>query len=773
MTDAAKLVIVLEAQSKKMQNQLVQVSKQIDRFSSQTERRFAQMQRNSAASFDKLGSQLRGSMAGLSSVLAPLIGAVGVREVIGYADAWTEAGNKIAAAAQASGMLARPLEDIKDAANGARSDLQSYVDLYAKLLRISPSLAASEEDVARATDIVAKSMKAGGASASEVSAGILQLGQALGAGALQGDELRSILENAPLLAQAIADEFGVAVGQLKKLGAEGKLTSSKVFQGILKGGAEIEKTFNKTQSTIGDAFSRINNEFTAYIGTAGQANGATQGLIDALNYLAANFKDVADVVVQFALLLAGALAGKAIAGVVIGIGQAIGALGAFMVALRGGTIAAGAFTAALGPIGIIAGVAAAAIFLLQQGQEEATRAAEEHSAAMKTIDEAIGLAAGASAEYQKTLRNQVAVQVEAARAALAEADAQTTLARARLAASTIDVFGLQFKNPFDAKAADDALARSVVLDKQLQEMETRLAAVDATIAGTPGTTTPPPPAGTDGSPYDKALQSIKDRTDALLAETSAQATLNPYIEDYGYALEKAKAKQDLLKAAEEAKIAKTPELLAAIDAAAEGYARASVEAQRLAESNDKALDSMRGWFDSGRDALKGFITDLQEGKTAAEALGGVFDKLANKLLDMGLDSLFGGGGKDFGIIGSLFGFAGGGVAANGRPQPMKTFAGGGVSRSASIFGEAGPEAAVPLPDGRRIPVDLRMPAASSGGGGALQVTVSVGVQNGNLVPLIAQVSGEVAGRQIDQRVPTIVKQVAPGAVRIANGNRTG
>ena len=51
---------------------------------------------------------------------------------------------------------------------------------------------------------------------------------------------------------------------------------------------------------------------------------------------------------------------------------------------------------------------------------------------------------------------------------------------------------------------------------------------------------------------------------------------------------------------------------------------------------------------------------------------------------------------------SLFGFANGGIAAHGKP--MQTFARGGVSRTAAIFGEAGPEAAVPLPDGRSIPV---------------------------------------------------------------------
>ena len=770
--DNTKLIIVLEAQSKKLQNSLVQVNRQIDRFAQQTERRLAQMQKSSTASFERLATSMRSSMGGLNSVLGPLIGAVGVREVINYADAWTEAGNKIAAAAQVSGQFARPLEQIKDAANDARTDLSSYVDLYSRLLRISPNVSASEIEVARATDIVAKSLKAGGAAASEQAATLTQLGQALGSGALQGDELRSLRENAPLVVQAIADEFGVTIGQLKELGAEGKLTSDRVFKAILKGGEDIEAAFAATQSTIKDAFTRIENEMTAYIANAGDASGATQGLIDALNFLADNFKETADVVVQFATLLAGALAGRAIAGIVIGIGQAVGAIGAFVVALRAGTLAAGGFTAALGPIGLIAGLAAAAIFLLNQANEEGARKSAAHAATMGENAAAIEVARDASSEYRKALRDQIAMQVEAAEAALTEADAITRAARVKAAASRIDILGMTFSDPFANGAADAALQNSLILDKAYQDLAAQLVKIDEIM------TTPAKPGKGGGAgtgkldDYQKAIEKLKERTADLQAETAAQAALNPLINDYGFALEKAKAQQDLLNAAKAAGIALDEPTLAGIEAAAEAYANASVDAKKLTEAQDNALESMRGWFDVSRDALSGFITDLKEGKSAAEALGGVFDKLANKFLDMGLDVLFGTGGKDFGAIGQIFGFANGGIAAGGRPQSLPRFAGGGVAKSASIFGEAGPEAAVPLPDGRRIPVDLRAPA-SSAAGGAIQVSVSVGVQNGELVPLIAQVSGEVAGRQIDQRTPAIVRQVAPGAVSIANRNRTG
>ena len=72
-------------------------------------------------------------------------------------------------------------------------------------------------------------------------AALMQLGQALGSGALRGDELNSIIEQAPRLANAIADSFGVPIGQLKDLGKEGKLTSKELAQGLLKQADKIQK----------------------------------------------------------------------------------------------------------------------------------------------------------------------------------------------------------------------------------------------------------------------------------------------------------------------------------------------------------------------------------------------------------------------------------------------------------------------------------------------------------------------------------------------------
>jgi tape measure domain-containing protein len=156
----------------------------------------------------------------------------------------------------------------------------------------------------------------------------------------------------------------------------------------------------------------------------------------------------------------------------------------------------------------------------------------------------------------------------------------------------------------------------------------------------------------------REIEQIKERTAAIQAETAAMAGVNPLIDDYGFALEKARAAQDLLTAAKKAGVAVTPELKAKIDELATGYANASVAAEQLAESQDKARQSAEEMRDLGKDVMGGFIHDLLDGKSAADALAGALGKIGDKLLDMAMNDLFGGGGGSGGGLLSMF-FGGG------------------------------------------------------------------------------------------------------------------
>lgn len=240
--------------------------------------------RSAATTVDRESGRMARSVKGVESGFASLarsaaaiaVGGLGTRQIASYADAWTEAGNKIKAAGEVAGREGRSLEGLNDIATRTRSGIRETVDLYAKLLRSTGDVARSELEVAEATEIVNKAFKAGGAAASEQAAGILQLSQALGSGVLQGDELRSIRENAPLLAQAIADEFGVTIAGLKQLGADGAITSERVFKAILASQGSINAAFEQTTATLGDSITLLGNTLTETVGKLDQATGFTK-----------------------------------------------------------------------------------------------------------------------------------------------------------------------------------------------------------------------------------------------------------------------------------------------------------------------------------------------------------------------------------------------------------------------------------------------------------------------------------------------------------------
>ncbi len=399
----------------KLIRQLAQAEARMTKTARKMEEDFLKANGKAADSFSKIDQAVGRTEIRLRGLRDLLLGALSVREIQQYADAWTVANNKLAASSEIAGRQARSLAAVNDIATRTRSGLTETADLYAKLLRATKDVAKSELEVAAATEIVNKAFKAGGAAASEQAAGILQLGQALSSGLFQGDELRSIRENAPLLAQAIADEFNTTIGGLKQLGAEGKLTAERVFSAILKAQPQIEAAFARTNATIGEGFTLLRNALTEYVGIADDGVAATEKIGAALAYLAENID---------AVVLAGGLLGARFIGpVLIGLlARSLTAISAASVALAGLSAGARASAAGLGVLrGALAllggplGLAISAMLVLPaliETSSESIAAAELASSAAATALDAYATASQRAAEEQETLGGKVSATTQ-------------------------------------------------------------------------------------------------------------------------------------------------------------------------------------------------------------------------------------------------------------------------------------------------------------------------------------------------------------------------
>lgn len=154
-------------------------------------------------------------------------------------------------------------KNILKMANDTRTGYAETVDLMSKLTMSGAF--DSTQDVAGITESINKAIRIGGGTDEMNKSAMLQLSQALGSGVLQGDELRSLSENAPYMMKVLADGLGVARGELKQLGADGELTTDVVIQAFENQRDVINSTFENIPRTWGDVTTKLGNSWTNFM----------------------------------------------------------------------------------------------------------------------------------------------------------------------------------------------------------------------------------------------------------------------------------------------------------------------------------------------------------------------------------------------------------------------------------------------------------------------------------------------------------------------------
>lgn len=150
-------------------------------------------------------------------------------------------------------------EKIYAAATRSRGVYTDMADAVAKLGLTAGDSFGSNDELIAFTELIQKSFKVGGASATEQSSALLQLTQAMGSGKLQGDEFRSITENAPMIANAIAEYVGVSKGELKELASEGAITADVIKNAMFNASDEINAQFKQMPMTFSDIWNKLKN----------------------------------------------------------------------------------------------------------------------------------------------------------------------------------------------------------------------------------------------------------------------------------------------------------------------------------------------------------------------------------------------------------------------------------------------------------------------------------------------------------------------------------
>lgn len=188
------------------------------------------------------------------------------------------------------------MDKIYAAANRSRGSYLDMADSVAKLNLLAKDAFSSNDEAVYFVEQLNKQFKIAGASVEETTSAMYQLTQAMASGKLQGDEFRSIMENAPMLAQSIAQEMGLSVGQLKEMSSQGLITADIIKNALFNSAEETNQKFAEIPLTFQDIGTQLQNDLiTAFAPVMQEIGNMTSSdlLQGALNELAFSFKVVA------------------------------------------------------------------------------------------------------------------------------------------------------------------------------------------------------------------------------------------------------------------------------------------------------------------------------------------------------------------------------------------------------------------------------------------------------------------------------------------------
>lgn len=225
-------------------------------------------------------SQKRGSSFGdvMKRLLVGVSFLVVINELRQLSDTFINVQNRLKTVTDGEEELKNVTEELFAISERTRSSFQGTAELYARVGLSAKELGRTQSELLQFTESLNKAILLSGASAQEAESGLIQLSQGIASGALRGDELRSVLEQLPAVADVIAKSLGVTRGELRALGQEGKITADIVLDAFKQARVELDEKFAKSVPTLGQSFTVLNNSVIKFVGTVNESLGVTSFL---------------------------------------------------------------------------------------------------------------------------------------------------------------------------------------------------------------------------------------------------------------------------------------------------------------------------------------------------------------------------------------------------------------------------------------------------------------------------------------------------------------
>ena len=215
--------------------------------------------RNGASAADGLLGKVKG-------IVTTLAAGAGAKAVLGLSDQLASSSARLSLIVDDGGSVDALEQKIMASAQRSRASYLGTMQTISKLGLQAGDAFNSNDELIRFTELLNKNFVIGGSSATEQAAAMYQLTQAMGSGRLQGDEYRSIIENAPMLAGAIEEymrNVQGATGAMKDWSSEGLLTADVIKAAVFNSADEVEARFQQMPMTWGQVRTQMQNKAIA------------------------------------------------------------------------------------------------------------------------------------------------------------------------------------------------------------------------------------------------------------------------------------------------------------------------------------------------------------------------------------------------------------------------------------------------------------------------------------------------------------------------------
>lgn len=418
--------------------------------------------------------RLRNIMLLLPAALGGTAAALGVRQLTDFADEATKVRNRINTVIEGSSQRLAAEEQVFQIAQRTRQEYGATAQLFSRTTQAARGLGRSQGEVLQFVEAVQKTNLISGSTTQEASAAATQLAQGLASNRLQGDELRSILENNVALSQILAQELaGGSVGKLREMGTSGELTAQAVIDAVLRRQEEINRRFNASSPLISQGLTYLNNALIRYVGIVDQAYGASERLGEFLRWIGDNV--------------------PGIAAAILGLGAALTTLAALRFARAG---VGGLFGGIRGEVGRTKHeaftqreAANAAMVAAKQAQGEARRQVQVAERAYQTASSGPVLANANPMAVQRL--SEAETRLANARKQVADADARIATLQSRRAALQRDLANVRpneafYRAAFNLSGAQAEVQRGNQLLESARQVRAQFEAEAAKSAGASG-----------------------------------------------------------------------------------------------------------------------------------------------------------------------------------------------------------------------------------------------------------------------------------------------